>query len=145
MFNNPGKKIQTLATVFFIVLSIASVGLGIVLAVENAAFMALGLSGVLFAYIGGLFLYGFGQLILNTSKNDVEEGAASEGDPHQELKKGTNDKDMKWEDATLMVGTCDYCKKENVSLNHFKSPGSDYYDTAICKECFMKMKQEGGH
>lgn len=76
MFTNIGGKIKTLAKVFCWIGIIASVICAIVLWTQNSRYnptIALGfgvlIGGVLSSWIGSFFMYGFGQLIEETTCN----------------------------------------------------------------------------
>lgn len=76
MFKNIGAKIKALAKVIFGLEVAASVliGLAIMMAEEGAAFIGFCLFWVVIpflAWIGSLFLYGFGELVDRTTK--IEE------------------------------------------------------------------------
>ncbi len=80
MFRNVGKSIKTIAIVFCIVDMISSIITGIVLMAEDDDYIALGLLiiflGTFLAWVGALFIYGFGQLVQNS---DI---IANKIDPH---------------------------------------------------------------
>ncbi len=69
MFKNPGGTIKVFAIIFFILMALGSFIGGIVLwsDYENGVFALLTLGGPLFSYLICLFLYGFGELIENTT------------------------------------------------------------------------------
>lgn len=64
MFKNIGKKIKGLAKVLFWLLAICSVVIGLYLLDDTDGISAaIGVGGVLVAWIGSWFLYGFGEII----------------------------------------------------------------------------------
>ena len=69
MFNDPGDKIKKISIAWFIILTIASVILAFALGIDSYRgfcaeyFFPLLIGGPLFAYVSGLLLYGFGELV----------------------------------------------------------------------------------
>ena len=75
MFKNPGKKIKTMAIVSFWIVFIGSVIAGIILIADGWPEIGLPLlfGGFFVAYAENLLLYGFGELIENSSASNPEE------------------------------------------------------------------------
>ena len=76
MFEDPGKKIKTVAKVLFVVQVIAAVVLAFVFGIIEYGYFHAGLffliliGGILFAYISNLILYGFGAIVENSWLTD---------------------------------------------------------------------------
>ena len=74
MFENVGKKLQLMAKIFVIVMSIVYLALAIVCADvigDGEGFLCFTLIvsfGIFSTYIGALSLYGFGEIIINSKK-----------------------------------------------------------------------------
>ena len=79
MFEDPGKKIKTVAKVLFVVQVIAAVVLAFVFGIERGhysnyfhagLFFLILIGGIIFAYISNLILYGFGAIVENSWLTD---------------------------------------------------------------------------
>lgn len=88
MFNNPGKKLQTVAVIMFVLIVITSLALGIVLSFNCGGisctsasndisrgsnsnpfvFFGILLGGIVFGYVFSLTIYGLGALIESSEK-----------------------------------------------------------------------------
>ena len=69
MFDNIGKKIKTLAIVFTIIGMVVSISVGVFSLEANAgAGLLIIIFGCLSSWIGSFLLYGFGELIENTTE-----------------------------------------------------------------------------
>ena len=70
MFDNIGEKIKGLAKVMFIIMSIISIVVGLVVLAEELIGLSLFLIFIcpILSWIGSWILYGFGELITNTSE-----------------------------------------------------------------------------
>ena len=73
LFDNAGKKLRDLAVGFFIVESLAAIIGGIVMMAEDSDLIGYALltivGGIIVAYLSGLFLSAFGELVENTTAN----------------------------------------------------------------------------
>ena len=68
MFNNSGSKLKLLAKVFFWIAIISSLFSGIaVIGVDAKSGVIILVLGFVFAYVGNLTLYAFGELVENTA------------------------------------------------------------------------------
>ena len=143
MFNKPGDKLQSAALILFVIGVIASIVLGIVYCVKqaiaaNGTFIiwavlisaSVVIGGILVSYLGGLVLYGFGELIESNAR--IEERMK----PLYEIK-----------DSVEALAT-DHIKE--TKRNQIKADGKDFSDTpsghemadnkqtnthSLCKEC----------
>ena len=69
MFDNPGKKVQTLAFVLSVLLGGAALVIGVLLAGTDVLIsVGVILGGVLVAYVAGLLLYALGSLVDNSQE-----------------------------------------------------------------------------
>ncbi len=69
MFDHPGKKVQTLASVLSVLLGGASLVIGVLLAGTDVLIsVGVILGGVLVAYVTGLLLYSLGSLVDNSQE-----------------------------------------------------------------------------
>ncbi len=77
MFENIGKKIKSLAKIVFVIEAafLGFVGLVLMLDGNGEGFLVL-VAGVLGAWISGLFLYGFGEII--DKLTDIEKNTRNE-------------------------------------------------------------------
>ena len=96
MFKNVGKKIMALAQISFFVLSVfmAIVGIKLWVDTEESVYAVLVFLGPVTAWIGSLFVYGFGEMIDNI--NCIEQNtrdAVCDGEVQDE----TEDDDGKYE------------------------------------------------
>lgn len=71
MFNNPGNKLKVLAIVLTVILMLGSIIGGILIISNEGRDSWMGwpvlLGGTLFAWVSGLMMYGFGELIENSA------------------------------------------------------------------------------
>ena len=92
MYRDVGKKLQTFAAIWFILVSIVSVIFAFVLGIRDdelvaAPFFTLLLGGPLFGYVSSLVLYGFGCIVMDYESEKPDENK-SKGDSNiQWLKK----------------------------------------------------------
>ena len=98
MFENPGKKIKSLAVVVFVVNVIACLILAFALGTDsyyyygshtefNGLFYLFFFVGPPASYVECLFLYGFGELIENSAKTDAMKQADYEAAEAEKAKK----------------------------------------------------------
>ena len=97
MFENIGKKIKGLVKTIFIIESVASVIIGIVILALSEEFNIIGLlvmaGGILVAWLSSWLLYGYGEII--DKLTDIERntrGAAGDSDVRAELAYKRNEK-----------------------------------------------------
>jgi hypothetical protein len=86
MFNDIGKKIKTLAELICWIGILISLILGLIFVIENifVGFIIF-IIGVLSSWVGSIFLYGFGELVDNSTKivNGLELINRPEGKPNE--------------------------------------------------------------
>ena len=87
MFNNIGKKIKTLAELICWIGILISLILGLIFVIENifVGFIIF-IIGVLSSWVGSFLLYGFGELVDNSTKivKNMELIDRPEGKPNEE-------------------------------------------------------------
>ena len=86
MFNNPGKKIKTLAKVLYWIIALGSLATAILFVAENSYWgldieiiliaVAIVAGGYLAAFLSNLGLYAFGELVENSSARDRSRSTA---------------------------------------------------------------------
>ena len=92
MFDRPGEKIKEFALIFFVLMVLGGLISAIALMVNEGFFLGLGvlLGTALSAYLSGLFLSGFGELIQSSEENEahnreilaiLKNGGASNASP----------------------------------------------------------------
>ena len=88
MFHNVGKKIKVLAQVMFYIMLVGAVigGVALISSDDELVPVALGViaGGALFAWIGSVFIYGFGELIDKTAA--IERNTRAEGKSEYEVR-----------------------------------------------------------
>ena len=111
MFNNIGQKIKNLALVLFTLESAASILFGLICTglFENTLFLLICIIGPFVSWISSFLLYGFGELVDNSSKikSDTEDQKKNQEIIIKELKKlnGSNPS----EDTDSKKWTCENC------------------------------------
>ncbi len=76
MFNNSGKLLKSVAIVVFFIFALLGVGVGIAsILIRNDIIgifigVAFILASIILAWIGGLIIYAFGQLVQSTEENE---------------------------------------------------------------------------
>lgn len=94
MFNNPGKKIKTLAKVLYWIIALGSLATAIFFVAENSYWgldieiiliaVAIAAGGFLAAFLSNLGLYAFGELVENSGRLvELAEAAQSGKSPAQ--------------------------------------------------------------
>jgi hypothetical protein len=73
MFENVGEKIKAIAVALFWVVAIASVIGAIVLTVktDTAVYLLIALVGIFSAYVSALLVYGYGEMVENSSSTAI--------------------------------------------------------------------------
>ena len=147
MFNNIGGKIKTLASVITWLGIGLSVIIGIVLMVMAEELILIGLIvailGSIFSWIGSFLIYGFGELIENSSiiakkaNMSFSEINGSGVNTGEEIVNQSNK--SKTEFQHKRIGKCQMCDADNVMISSaviVDDMGMRYRN--VCNECYEK-------
>jgi hypothetical protein len=140
MFENIGKKIKTLAEVVCTILIVLSLLGGFIcgIALDNITFLFIGIISAFASWISGFCLYGFGELIEQTTR--IADAVCGNETIYEETTDDTDyetedeDKDQD-QDQDQIMPQCSICGKKTENLAQIESNGDIIW---VCKKCAIK-------